>query len=85
MPQKLQIIINKSSLADTQKLKWESFLRLAGPEIVQSILDVVESNPEELEFFTKNLEEKIKAIDNTDRTQWNNIIKAEKEYLRNMK
>jgi len=84
MQQKLQAIINESSLTDSQKSKWKTFLSFAGPKITQSILDVVESNPEELEFLTKNLEDKIKAIDNPDGEQWNNIIKEEKEYLQNM-
>lgn len=81
MRQKLQSIIEKSSLTDTQKSKWKILLRFAGPEFAQNILDVVESNPEELEFLTKNLEDKIKAIDNPDREKWNRIIKEEKEYL----
>ncbi len=84
MPQKLHTIIDKSSLTDIEKSEWKTLLRLAGPKVAQDILDIVESNPEELEFLTKNLEDKIKAIGNPDNRQWDNIIKEEKEYLRNM-
>lgn len=81
MQQKLQSIIEKSPLTDSQKSKWKVFLRSTNPEIIQDVLSVVESFPQELEFLTKNLEEKIKAIDNPDREKWNRIIREEKEYL----
>ncbi|MBN2197764.1 hypothetical protein JW698_00995 [Candidatus Wolfebacteria bacterium] len=84
MQQKLQEIINKSSLIDSQKSKWKVFLSFVGPEVTQSILDILESNPEELNFLTKNLEGKINAIDNPDRAKWNDILKEEKRHLRDM-
>lgn len=82
MQQKLLSIIEKSSLTNSQKSRWRTFLGFAGPEVIQDILNVVEVHSGELEFLTKNLEDKIKAIDDPDREKWNRIIKEEGEYLR---
>lgn len=73
--------IDGSDLTDAQKKYWIIFANSVGRDEVENIFEIVKNNPEDLIFLTKNIEDKITAIDKTDSYEWDRIVREEKEYL----
>lgn len=84
MKEKLQTIIEKSSLKDSQKMLWMNIIHVSQPEQLEEILNAIESSTEDLNFLTENLEEKLKAITDPNDAKWQAIIQKEKEYLKKL-
>ncbi len=80
----LQEIINNSSLSDEDKNIWTVFIDNNEEEVLKDIFEVVKNSEEDLNFLTKNLKDKIVALQNQDVEALNKIIGEEKRYLENM-
>ena len=82
MQEKLQSIIEKSSLTESQKRLWLNFIQITpDPESLKDILDAFESDPKNLELLTDNLEKKAKALSDPDDKKWKVVVEEEKKIL----
>lgn len=78
----IKIIIN-SSLEYGQKQIWCNFIHQVTDREIIPILQTLEDNPNNLNFLTKNLQDKLQAIKTQNKTALDKILKEEKEYLKN--
>lgn len=80
----LQQVINNSNLSEEDKNIWNIFIDKNEEEVLKDIFEVVKESEEDLVFLTKNLKDKIVALQNEDVEALNKIIGEEKRYLENM-
>lgn len=77
----LKQIIFSSLLEESAKKLWNACLDKISDDEANSILDAVKDNAKNLEFLTKNLQDKMKAIKSQDREAWSKIIEEEKKVV----
>lgn len=80
---KLQNIIKDSSISDEDKGFWNEKLSMPNiPTIViDSLLEYIEANPEELAWSTDILKRKLIATENNDKQALSEILKEEEDKL----
>ena len=79
-------IIKEASLSSSQVGLWERVVKELPEGVLGNILDFLQRNPDNgAIFLTNNLEEKIKALGSSDMIKWEEILKGEKENLKNFK
>lgn len=78
--EKLNSILEKASLSKDQRLFWSGAIKHLKTHQLLIFLDILEkSTAEEIQDFSLNLNEKIRALENNDRNLWLKIINKEKE------
>jgi hypothetical protein len=74
-------IIERSNLAEDLRAMWHEFITIADEQDLIGLIDMVQSNPDDLELLTKNLKQKVDAVKLNK--GWDKILKEEKEFLEN--
>lgn len=82
--QQLKNIIDNSNLSTEDKKIWDNFLQVATEIQIGMVYDFLKDSPEELEFMTNNLKEKIEAAFQKDQAKMDEILEREKEHLKNL-
>ncbi len=77
----LKEIIKQESLKESQKKLWNTFIDHISYEESIVVLIVLKDNPNNLKFLAKNLEDKMKAMQDMDERAWKKIIEEEKEFI----
>ncbi|MFH1030758.1 MAG: hypothetical protein V1770_05900 [bacterium] len=77
----LKQVILESALEESAKSLWYSCVNYISEVEAENILLTVKDNKNNLEFLTKNLEDKMKAIKSQDRKAWSKIIEEEKKVV----
>jgi len=83
VPQKLKDLV-KSSQIQNKKQLFDFFGYLSENQLL-SVLKNIEQDPNFLEFLSRNLQEKIQALQNKNRDLWTEILAEEKDFLENIK
>ena len=80
---KLIKTISSSSLEDGQKQVWYNFINnITGQEIAM-VMQTIEDDPNNLDFLSKNLQNKLQLIKTQNKTALEKILKEEEKYLDN--
>lgn len=82
MGNKLKNLIKESNLTQEQKEVWYTFLKVIPKKEKTAILEVIEGNPDHLEFLTENLLDKIEGFSKGDDSILNEALRKEKDYLK---
>lgn len=81
---KLKEIIFDSKLKENEKELWYDFIGQIIESDALSIIKVLEENFSYLDFLTKNLQDKLAAMNNKDKKMWGDIIKDEKDFIKSI-
>ncbi len=80
--EKLQKIIDRSTLDKEEKELWRIFLDNTDNKGASSVLFVLLDNMKNLKFLTKTMKVKKEALGEMNKYKWEEIIKKEKEYIK---
>ncbi|MEK7175467.1 MAG: hypothetical protein AAB693_01540 [Patescibacteria group bacterium] len=70
-----------SLLTEEQKNLWLDLINKITDEEVVAIFDTLQNDSNILSFLTKNLQDKLQAINSKDESLWQTITKDEEEYI----
>jgi len=70
-------IIAQSSLIQQNKELWNKFIEVNNEETISDVYEAIKDDVGSVEFFTKNLKEKMDAFANKDSDKLNRIIETE--------
>ncbi len=76
-------IIAQSSLIQQDKELWDKFIEVNNEEIINDVYEVMKDDVGSVEFFTKNLKDKLDAFTSKDSAQLNKIVDEEVEMVKN--
>jgi len=79
--QQLKDIIKQSKIEERDKELWYEFIRVANEEQITSVLEVLESNPEHLDFLTKNLRNSINLVQGKGDKSVKEIVEEQAKYI----
>ncbi len=79
--QQLKDIIKQSKIEERDKELWYEFIRVANEEQITSVLEVLESNPEHLDFLTKNLRNSINLVQGKGDKSVEEIVEEQAKYI----
>lgn len=65
-----------------QKIMWYHFIEVSRDKDVQSILEVAQEDPKNLDFLLKNMQDKVAALAGQDVEKWDQIIAEEEKFLK---
>lgn len=77
----LKQIISKEPLKESQKKLWNTFIDHISHDEAIVVLIVLQDDPKNLKFLAKNLEDKMKAMQEMDEMAWKKIIEEEKDFI----
>lgn len=77
--EKILDILSKKSLSFSNSQNWNFMLEKLPQESCKDILEFIEENPKGVEILTKNLNEKMEALENKDIQKWTKILNNEKQ------
>lgn len=77
---KLNILINDSSLKMDQKLLWELFLNFASNEENEAVYEALIESSENLDYLTKYLRDKVKEMREANLEIWEKLTEQENRY-----
>ncbi len=77
-------IIENSQLDKQDKNLWSKFVEVNNEETVSDIYEALKDDEKNIEFFTKNLKEKLNAFLNKDSDKLNSIIETEVEVIKDL-
>lgn len=77
---KLQTLIDASSLDDNQRMLWKLFLTVSHREENEAVFEAANESNENLTLLTKHLRDKIWDMKEENPKKWKNIIKEEEKY-----
>jgi hypothetical protein len=77
-------IIENSQLDKQDKNLWSKFVEVNNEETVSDIYEALKDDEKNIEFFTKNLKEKLNAFLNKDSDKLNSIIETEVEVIKGL-
>jgi len=80
----LQEVVNQSQLSKQDKELWSKFIEVNSEEVVGDIYEALKSDVGSIEFFTKNLRNKMDAFVNRDSDKLNAIIDEEVDAIKNI-
>lgn len=80
---RLKELVSDSEIAEVEKWLWYNFIPLLSGDDTQSILAILEKNPEDLRLLTDNVKAKINTPKN-DVGGWIKITKTENDILENI-
>lgn len=77
----LRRIIGDSAIDENKKALWFRFVDMSPESFVQPIIDVLREDISNLSFLTKNLEDKITAIQTNNVSLARKILNEEKDFI----
>jgi hypothetical protein len=77
-------IVENSQLDKQDKNLWSKFVEVNNEETVSDIYEALKDDEKNIEFFTKNLKEKLNAFLNKDSDKLNSIIETEVEVIKDL-
>jgi hypothetical protein len=77
-------IVENSQLDKQDKNLWSKFVEVNNEETVSDIYEALKDDEKNIEFFTKNLKEKLNAFLNKDSDKLNSIIETEVEVIKGL-
>jgi len=78
----LKKIVEDSSLELDQKTLWYKFIETSREKDIEAIVKAVEDDKSNLEFLTKNLQDKIQALQSDNDQDWDKVVEGEEEHLK---
>ena len=82
--EKLKEIIVQVQLEEQDNELWQKFIEVSKEGDLVEIVELLESEPGQLEFLTNNLKEKLDAFISRDSDKLNSIIKTEVEFIKDL-
>lgn len=80
--QRLQEIIDNTLLEDSDKKLWSAFIKASDDEEqLGEIVEALEEDPMFIDFLTKNLKDKLTAMQTGDMDKVKEILEEEKDFL----
>jgi alpha-galactosidase/6-phospho-beta-glucosidase family protein len=77
-------IVENSQLDKQDKNLWNKFVEVNSEETVSDIYEALKDDEKNIEFFTKNLKEKLDAFLNKDSDKLNSVIETEVETIKDL-
>ena len=75
--EKFKSIIQNSKINESKKILWFNFINKIPFINLVPIYETLNENINQLDFLTKNLEDKVKALKSKDINLWNKIVDGE--------
>ncbi|MBI5420834.1 MAG: hypothetical protein HZA35_00790 [Parcubacteria group bacterium] len=82
--EKLATLIDTLLQNEEDRELWNHTIPLLSDEDAQTISDVLNEDPSQLQFLTDNLKTKIEALKNGDDEAWDTIIEEETKHLESL-
>lgn len=77
--EKIKAIVRSSNLSEVEKARWEEQLETLPPFFVRDLASVLEDDPGNLTWMTKNWEMKEKMLSGGGKKVWDEIITQEEK------